>query len=360
MKVVAAIVIGCVLLASACGRNPSLTELEKKQVNDITTDMKTHCVGRYLIDMPAVVTPIGTAKFDDVTVKAQAMSSQQFDRAMEALEAKMKGTKSSMGFRFLYDYGDLPNVKRTKYFISLGDYGSSSDAVRIIDAYKWDQGYQIQLNLEATDFTKSVIRHMPSVADMPIQSDVHEKTRIVFDLLARIQGRADGVVPAEPGACFFGGFLKGKTSGTEAINFSFLIPAKPDVSFSLDSFTDLSVDDTLLQRVHGNEMRELFKATNGRLIRSGTITLEGGLKADEALMSGKTPASDVVQGNLLSLETNYAGSPATPYLLLDMMNGYPSELIKSYDIKHASLTEGEAVGIWDRVSRSLRARPNAF
>jgi hypothetical protein len=356
----AAVLVGCVLLTGACGRNPSLTESEKKQVSEITTDMKTHCVGRYLIDMPAVVSPIGTAKFGEVTVEAQAMTSEKFDRAMEEREAKMKSTKSSLGFRFLYDFGDVPNVKRTKYFISLGDYGSSSDAVRIIDAYKWDRGYQIKLNLEATDFTKSEMRDMPSVKDMAIQNDVPEKTRIVFDLLARLQGRADDVVPTEPGACFFGGFLKGKTSGNETIDSSFLIPDKPDVWFNLESNTDLSADDTLLQRAHSSEARELFRATNGRLIRSGTIALEGGLKADEALMSARTPAYDPVQGNLLSLEANYAGGPVTPYLLLDMKKGYPSKLIKNYNIKHASLTEGEAVGIWDKVSRSLRARPNAF
>ncbi len=77
-------------------------------------------------------------------------------------------------------------------------------------------------------------------------------------------------------------------------------------------------------------------------------------------MSGRTPATAVIQGNLLSLEANYAGGPTTPYLLLDMMNGYPNELLESYDIKHASLTEGESIGIWDKVSRSLRARPNGF
>ena len=73
----------------------------------------------------------------------------------------------------------------------------------------------------------------------------------------------------------------------------------------------------------------------------------------EALMSGKTPASGSIQGNLLSLEANYAGGQETPYLLLDMMNGYPNELLESYDVKQASLTEGEAIGIWDKVSRSL-------
>jgi hypothetical protein len=103
----AAVLVGCVLLTGACGRNPSLTESEKKQVSEITTDMKTHCVGRYLIDMPAVVSPIGTAKFGEVTVEAQAMTSEKFDRAMEEREAKMKSTKSSLGFRFLYERSTL-------------------------------------------------------------------------------------------------------------------------------------------------------------------------------------------------------------------------------------------------------------
>ena len=357
---VAAVIVGFVLLVSACGRAPSLTEPEKKRVSEMTMDMKTRCVGRYLIDMPAVFLPAGTAKFGDASVQAQAMTSEEFDDAVEKREAKMKGTKSVMGFRFLYDYGAVPNVKRTQYFVSLGDYGSSSDAVRIIDAYKWDHGYQLTLRLKAKDFTHSEIRDMPSVKDMPVQNNLPEKTRIAFDLIARLQGRPDDVAPSEPGACFFGGFLKGKASGDEEINSSFVIADKPDVWFSFESFTNLSANDTLLQRVHGSEMRELFKATNGRLIRSSTITLEGGLKADEALMSGRTPAKAVVQGNLLSLEANYAGGATTPYLLLDMKNGYPSELIETYDIKGASLTEGEAIGVWDKVSRSLRARPNAF
>ena len=110
----------------------------------------------------------------------------------------------------------------------------------------------------------------------------------------------------------------GKTSGTETISSSFLIPDKPDAWFHVESYTDLRADDTLLLRVHSSVARELFKTTNGRLIRSDTFALGGGLKADEASMSsmsGRTPAYDAVQGNLLSLEANYAGSPATPYLL---------------------------------------------
>ncbi len=155
-------------------------------------------------------------------------------------------------FGFLYGYGEVPNVAQSQYFVSLGNYGSSSDATRIIDAYKWDQGYQIKLNLEATDFSHSELRDMPAIKEMPVQNDLPEKTQIVFDLIARLQGRPNDVIPTEPGACFFGGFLKGKALGQEKIDSSFVIPDKPDVSFNLQSFTNLSAPDTLLQRVRGN------------------------------------------------------------------------------------------------------------
>ena len=34
------------------------------------------------------------------------MTSDQFDDAVKEREAKMKATKSSMGYRFLYGYGE--------------------------------------------------------------------------------------------------------------------------------------------------------------------------------------------------------------------------------------------------------------
>ena len=326
----------------------------------MTTNMKTHCVGRYLIDMPPGVTLNGTAKFDEISVESKAMTFDDFEQESEDREGKIKAIKSSLGYRFLYDYGEVPNVDKTQYFVSLGDYASSSDAKRVIEAYKWDQGYQLTVKITAFDFIHSKMRDAPSVKDMETPNDLPEKTHAVFNLIARLEGRAEDAIPKQPGACFYGGFLKGKTLGDEYIDSFFVLNEKRDVSFGLESYTNLKADDTLLTRVHGSRMREIFDETNGRLIRSGSIVLDGGMKADEALMSVRTPTKKGVQGNLLSLEANYSGGPVTPYLLLDMQNGYPNLLIESDAINQASLTEGEAIGIWDKVSRSLRARPDGF
>jgi hypothetical protein len=356
----AATTIACLLLVGACGKSRPLTDQEKKQVSNITADMKTRCVGRYLIDMPAGVTALGTAKVDDVLVQSEPMTYERFEELSEERDEKMRSTKSSLGYRYLYASGKVPTVAQTQYFISLGDYASSSDATRIIDAYKWDGGYQLTLKLEATDFTQSKYRDRAFMQEVPIKNNLPEKTRIVFDLISRLEGRAEDVIPTEPGACFYGGFLKGKTRGGENVNSFYALTDKPDVSLTFESYTDLRADDTLLQRVHGSRMREIFGKTNGRLIRADSILLGDGLKADEALMSVRTPTTRGVQGHLLSLEANYSGGAITPYLLLDMQNGYPNLLIESDAIRQASLTEGEAIGIWEKVSRSLRARPNAF
>ena len=202
---------------------------------------------------------------------------------------------------------------------------------------------------------------MPIIKNDPNKNDVPQKTRLVFDLIEKLQGRPEDVIPTQPGACFLGGFLPGKAlSENEVIRSSFILPDKPDVSFSLESFTNMKSDDTLLQRVNGSAMRSVFKATDGRLIRSGSIDLSEGLKAEEALMAVTTTANLPVQGHLFSLEANYSGGALTPYLLLDMMNGYPNSLAQSDEIEKASLTEGEAIALWEAVSRTLRPRPNAF
>jgi len=69
-----------------------------------------------------------------------------------------------------------------------------------------------------------------------------------------------------------------------------------------------------------------------------------------------------VRGHYFVLEANSKiGSTATPMVSLDMDNGGRLPGIDGdRQLTQASLTEGEAVALWDAVSRSLRLRPNGF
>jgi hypothetical protein len=55
------------------------------------------------------------------------------------------------------------------------------------------------------------------------------------------------------------------------------------------------------------------------------------------------------------------GSAQTPLVILSMDNGgLPPESDGNRSLSQASLTEDEAVALWDAVSRTLRPRPNGF
>ncbi|WP_321900190.1 hypothetical protein, partial [Paraburkholderia heleia] len=144
------------LLTAACGQKTTvLTEQENRVVTEAITELKTHCVGRYLIDLPGNMRSVGFAKLQGVMVKAEPKSLEQFNRDMKLRETELKATKSPAGYQFLYDSGKIHNVENSQYFVSLGNPFSSSDAIRVIETYKWDRGYQIDLNIGGTDLQHS-------------------------------------------------------------------------------------------------------------------------------------------------------------------------------------------------------------
>jgi Tle cognate immunity protein 4 C-terminal domain/Tle cognate immunity protein 4 N-terminal domain len=356
---IASLLACSILVIAACGQKPPrLTEQEKRSVTGLTTDLQARCVGRYLIDMPGKMLTAGLAKIQDVIFEAKPMSWEEYDRSMTHREFTLKATKSVMGYRFLYDYGEVRGIKETRYFTSLGNNFESSDAKRLIEAYRWDRGYRIKLHVEGTDFTASKFKDLPVIENDPIKTDVPQKTRLVFDLLERVQGRPDDVIPDEPGVCFTGGFLPQKAGNREEVQSYFAFDDKPDVFLSLESYSDLSADTTLLQRITGSTVKDTIAGAGGHMIRSGPVAL-GTMKAEEILMAGKTQPN--VAGHVFSLEANATTSDSlNPYLLLDMSNGSSSFLVEGYEVKQPSLTEGEALALWDAVSRTLRPRPNGF
>jgi hypothetical protein len=84
------------------------------------------------------------------------------------------------------------------------------------------------------------------------------------------------------------------------------------------------------------------------------------MKANEVLVEG--PFAPPVKGHNFLLEANTTtGGPATPYLTFEMDNGNHSFLFPDGErVKQASLTENEAIAVWDVISRTVRPRPNGF
>lgn len=363
LRQLVSIVLVMALIAGCSKHPPPLTEQEKNTMSELTSDLKPRCVGRYLIDVPDDALSTGTATIQGVTFETKRMSVDEFTREMTAYEARLKATKNTYGYRVLYDYGQVPNTPQSRYFVTLSDLGDTADLSRAIEAYKWDAGYQIKLRIEASDWVNSTykieVQNTPyAVPDLKI-NDVPEKTRLVLNLAASVRGRSNHEIPTEPGVCFQDGFLPRKAATGEEVSILFALKDKADVSFTLKTDTDLRErpKDTLLNRLP--EIRSEIKDpnTNGHIIRSGAVDVSS-IKAEELLLSGTTAAR--IPGHNFTLQANTATSGAlTPYLVLDMGNGDFSSFTGD-EIQKASLTEGEAIALWDVVSRTLRPRPNGF
>jgi hypothetical protein len=343
-----------VLIVATCGRQPArLTEQEKQNVSELTQNLKTRCVGRYLIDVPADVLVSGGATVEGVKIEPEAMSHEAFLQEVANRKAELSGTKSSDAYPLLYadDQVDVPD---THYFI-YRDRGDDPGN-RVFEAYKWDHGYRFKLGIEGSDFLHPDQTKDPIVQQITVKNDVPEKTRLVFDLVKRLRWRADDEIPTEPGLCFPGAFLPGKAVDKEDVGAQFVLAGNRDVSIGIESDSGIREPNTLLQR--GDQIDAGMKTMKGgRTIRKGPVSLQG-FNAEEWLISGETDLN--LPGSMFTLEANSMTSSArSPLLTLDMSTASPNAFMQER-FKDASMSESEAVALWDIVSRTLRPRPNGF
>ncbi|WP_321896904.1 T6SS immunity protein Tli4 family protein [Paraburkholderia heleia] len=354
IRPIAALLFLPLLIMAACGRQSAvLTEKEKHNVSQLTENLKTRCVGRYLIDMPADALVSGGAKVQGVTIESEAMSHEAYLREVMNRKAELRGTKSIDPYPFLYA-DDEVNGPETHYLIYRGNVSDGAGR-RVFEAYKWDHGYRFKFGIEGYDYLHPDQTNDPAIQQFKVKNDVPEKTRLVFNLVNRLRWRADDDIPAEPGLCVLGAFLSGKPADNENAWAQFVLDGNRDVSIGFESDSSIREPNTLLQC--GDQINSGLQLVDGRTIRKGAVALSG-IGAEEWLLAGKTVFG--VSGNTFTLEANSMTSSAqSPLLILDLETGSPNAFMRDR-IKGPSVSENEAVALWDVISRTLRTRPNGF
>ncbi len=233
---------------------------ERINVTESTAFLSPRCVGRYLIDLPARTQSSGRARLHGIEFLAEPMTHDEYRRGLDQRAAALH----SIVNQFVYADCEAGS-EGTRYFISRGKPRDPRDATRVIEAYKWHDGYRLALKVEGRD-------GMIGMADNSLHDDIAEKVQRVFSLLGSARGRADDEIPDTPGVCFPGGFLAGEASGPERIETRFILEEQPDVSFSLTTDSGIGKTETLLER--GGDIESRLKDTSGgRTLRRGSIDL---------------------------------------------------------------------------------------
>lgn len=350
----------------ACKPTPTpLTEQESQNVTTLTANMTPRCVGRYLVDMPErfVLNSEGFATINGVKIQVRPMAQSAFQRLYSSTHAGYSAQiLPGQTWPRLRAVVALPNGETGGVFDIAESAATSNRLSRLLRLLAWKDGFYIEAQLKATDNT------FPEDADDSIarrlRNNVPEKLAHLLKVLERVRGRDNKEVPQEQGVCIRDGFVRGAPSDQEDVTAFYHLAETQDVYFKVYSDSGLRQDTTLLDR--GRAIEDMLKGRDGHTIRKGRREVPG-LKFEEWLMALRT--DDRIPGLDFTLEANSkTGSAATPLLIMELNNGsrIPGPDLTSEqsaarpDLQKATLSEVEAVTLWDAVTSTLRPRPGAF
>jgi hypothetical protein len=357
------------LAACAIGCKPAavMTETEKKTMNDLTQNMQTHCVGRYLIDIPRefkVVTDQAVGYKRNVVISSLGkMSKEQFDQRMAQIQAEYAVKKHKEGWKYLRQATQLSD-EITLFHKMESDRNYTEDA-RVIEGYRWSKGLVVGMVAKATD--ADMEKPEDSAMTRDLGHDVPQKIALLTQMLIKVQGREMNEIPKEPGFCFEGGFLPGRAGDgkeleiDEEFRADFFSKQSPDISFDFSMSTSFTQKNTLLQN---EDLDKLLTVKNAKVLRKGQVSLAGIPQSEEWLVYGDTDDGNLIngkqpRGHYFKLQSNSKiSNPLTPRIDFVMRTGQPVRADENAmsTTSDSSLSELQALALWDTISKTIRLR----
>jgi hypothetical protein len=313
---------------------------DEKLVAGAMLDNKTHCFGHSLIDLPGdfylmdgssgSFTPAGTTKASekvDVTLVSSSASEQVFVQHMAKRKAEFALHEKKESGRLSADR-------------------AISNTVHLFTVNKLEDAYTSELHVLLGKYLLS------------LRTDSYKNTyaaaeKRLADFAAQMKVGNDAVKDGT-GYCMGDVRISGRFTDESSLA-SYRSDKMADVVFGIehDSFSP-DASTTLLQRVDGpDSILRKFDVKN-HVLRKGDLQVAS-MKAQEWLswvVLGDGEAKQKQFG--FALETmRPVPSPAQPHIHLELDSGQPDEKGN----QHAnSLSDADAIALWDYVSRSIRSR----
>ena len=315
----------------------------------IFENKKTVCFGRFLIDVPLSAFVVYGPAEAPVPIVRLPEGPDQF---YEVLENKLSEIEEQKEFAF----GELKN--RDSMLGKIID-GQSKDQ-KIIFGVRKSTGDDYQVNSYLKDGDKIFLTNIFSGATKPEYQKVVERLNEISKL---ISARSDLEVPLSPGICIDGGFVAESRELThESLTLGIRLKEFSDVHFSISTTmkTSLVESDALEPRLlHAEEQAK--RSGNGSWYSRIKVFRQGRAKIDRwsgyQILARKPPQD----GQKESYEFAFLsqGEPKNPYLpVLDikLQSGVVNNRVGQVK---PSISDEEAVELWDKLTQSIRRRPTA-
>ena len=318
---------GCV---SQSANSPAL-KTTTMMTNDPTKT--THCLGRYLLDLPTDTTiKAGYEYANAKVVTRQNVSENMFNKIVNNREAELKSKQLDRGGSWLIDKQVLSpeRIHMTAWTNQYGRYSVLNENFVHIPEH----------NIMYTRAGKGDDEKIP------------EHIKLNDDVLTEYRYRAEGEIPTGVGFCFENGFFASNLPAEEEVSAGFFFPKHPNMTFSLTTFLTGNPDRPLLDRNSGL-MGQLFGLLtgSGNIIRKGQHNI-GPLEGQELLVRVKDEQGEM-QYQFVWESQGKKNSIEFPFISFSLRTGVEWKGPKAIQ------SDEEALELWDSVLNSLRLRPGA-
>lgn len=303
-------------------------------------EMKSICVGRFLIDIPAdaevsyrgaMIAGWSISTYDSET-------DEQFASRVAQKEAQLSGEKNERG---------RPSLESTHPVDKNGVHGKIH-----VFGREWIRGLPDE-PLSENVRIEAMIRAQKHSFNLTIKYADDKDLKELAELVTQFRSREESEIPTEAGFCFEGGFITEPITIAQKERTTMFVGLNghPDVSIALNMTAGITTAETLLERRDRssvyNEYRSRF-----HLFTRGTRTLNG--QAGEELLE-RVHELNGNYGHKFDWEAvhNRTDSVFTPDMSFEMSSGHgqPGTTVD------ASLTDAQALALWDKMLSSLRVRP---
>jgi Tle cognate immunity protein 4 C-terminal domain/Tle cognate immunity protein 4 N-terminal domain len=330
--------IAALLALCGCTTTFSGTQERTKVINmsQDNTPKKTHCLGRYLIDLNADVAVDADFVYAKGKVETRLNVAQSsFERTVSMREEKLKNTPHDKGGFMLVGRTELAS---NMVLIQSWTDSTTGKTIHVNESY-------IFLPEKKTLFLQS---------DQSDASSQKQSLDIARSIASDYRYRAPGEIPAGGGFCINSGLIASNQLNTEEVKAAFHFKQFPSVSVYLNSYVTGEPDKELLDRL-GGLPASLAKAAAGMTsLRRGNRNL-GMVKGQEFLVRADEGGKRSYE--FLWESQGRARSVGYPFLSLKLTT--TAETLNGQIIEAPFKTDEEALQFWDAMLQTLRLRPGA-
>lgn len=343
---VAGVLVPALTLASFLSNSVQL-EQDKQKVATMTEKMKTVCVGRFLIDLPAEATVHlrrGFISGYDVA-STDCETDAEFAERLAQLETDLHAAKDAEG-----------RVALQSSKLLAAETGQGK--VFVHDRH-WAQGFE---GARLIDFESIDLQGMLRLPQVSIEARAKGVALDSGDELVRLLGRFRATfsedIPSEPGFCIGHAIVRDpyEHPDNESIVMFAGVPGHPDVSIVLSTMAGLDPAPRLLKR-HAITVggRHVLARLAFSQLREEARTVNG-LDGDELVMRVREP--NFTTGYSFQWEMpGRADDLNAPLLMLELDSGINPE--SGGKPVQSTLSEEAMIDLWDRIVGSIRLRPTS-